>query len=106
MSFREFPEGLLCLRLRDAIDEEPVARSQGMLFCDWVPVFVGQRCLDHRTGQVHEGGNRSSEGDVFDTGGDGLADDVEGPFSGDLGKTSVSWGSESGQGGGPPRGYP
>ena len=106
MSFREFPEGLLCLCLRDTIDEEPVTRSQSTLFCDWVPVFVRQRCLDHWAGQVHEGDNRSSEGNMFDTGGDGLADDVEGPFSGDLRKTGVSWRSEGGQGGGPPRGYP
>jgi len=106
MSFREFPEGLLCLCLRDAIDEDPAARIQGTLFCEWVPVFVGQRCLDHRAGKVHEGDNSSSEGDMFDTGGDSLADDVKRPFSGNLRKTGVSWRLESGQGGGPPRGYP
>ena len=77
-----------------------------MLLCERVPVFVGQRCLYHRAGQVHEGGNRSSEGDVLDTGGDSLADDVERPFSGDLRKTSISRRSESGQGDGPLRGYP
>ena len=77
-----------------------------MLFRDWIPVFVGQRCLDHRAGWVHEGDNTSSEGDMFDTGGDSLADDVECPFSGDLRTVSVSWRSESEQGDDQPRGRP
>jgi len=90
MLFREFPKGLLCLCLCDGIDEGPVARSQSTLFCNWVPVFVGHRCLYHRAGQVHEGADSSSEGDMFDTGSDSLADDVECSFPGDLRAAGVS----------------
>ena len=90
MFFREFPKRSLCLCLRDRIDEDPVARSQSTLLCNWVPVLVGHRRLHHRAGQVHEGADSSGEGDMFDTGSDSLADDVECSFPSDLRIAGVS----------------
>ena len=90
MPFGEFQERLLCLRLRDTIDKNPVARTQGELLCDGVPVLVGQRCSDQWIGKIHKGSESSSEGDMFDAGSDSLADDIECSLSGDLRTVGVS----------------
>ena len=77
MFFGEFPEGPLCLRLRNGVDDGSVTSSQSSLLREGVPVLVGQRCLNLRIEQIHKGADSSSAGDVFDTGGDSLTDDVE-----------------------------
>ena len=106
MFFGEFPEGSLCLRLRNGVDDGRVASSKSSLLREGVPVLVGQRRLNLRVEQIHKGADSPGAGDVFDTGGDSLTDDVERSLSGDLRTAGVSWRSESGQGDDKPRGYP
>ena len=90
MFLGEFPKCLLCLRLRDSVDKKRVTRTQDGLFCEGVPVLVGQRCLNQWVGKIQDGTDSSNEGDVFNTGSDSLSDDVERTLPGDLGTTGVS----------------
>ena len=90
MFLSDFPEALFRLCLRDGADKSPITRSQSTLLREGVPVLVGQRCLDHRVGEIQSGADSSSEGDMFDTSGDGLADNIECPLSGQLRAVGVS----------------
>ena len=76
MFLSKLQEGLFCLRLPNTIHESGVARTQGRFFRERIPVPVGQRCLDHWAAKVNSSSNGSDKGDMLDTGGDGLADDV------------------------------
>ena len=106
MFFGDLPEALFRLCLRDGVDKSSVARSQGTLLREGVPAVVGQRCLNHRVGEIQSCADSPSEGNMFDTGGDGLADNIECPLSGQLRTIGVSWRSGINWGDGQPRGHP
>ena len=90
MIFSKFPEGLLCLCLRDSVYESPISHTQSNILPQGVPVLVGQRCLNHRVGKVQKGADGSNKGNMLDTRGDSLTDDVKCPFPGDLTSARVN----------------
>lgn len=106
MFVSEFPEGLLRLCLRDGVNKNRITQAQDGLFCEGIPVLVGQGCPNYRAGEIHDGANSSDEGDMFDTNGDGLADDVQCPLPGDLRTAGVSLSQKVNQGDDQPQGYP
>lgn len=89
MFLSEFPQRLFCLCLCNGVHEGRVPGTQSNILSQAVPILVGQWCFNYWVGEIYKGANGSNEGDMFDTCGNRLTDDVEGSFLGDLKITGV-----------------